>query len=87
MESVAKFVKGRRLLCHRWNNAFVRSMYGAIQLNPFCEATLTRGHSLWKGHSTMSTPDERPSLLKVHFSCAKGVASLEGFNCNILLTP
>ena len=100
--------------------AFVRSMYGAIQLNPFCEATLTRGHSLWKGHSTMSTPDERPlplerpldnvypwweatpsgkatrqclplmrghSLLKVHFSCAKGVASLEGFNCNILLTP
>ena len=27
------------------------------------------------------TPDERPSLLKGHFSDAKGVASQEGFHC------
>ena len=27
------------------------------------------------------TPDERPPLLKGHFSCAKGVASQEGFHC------
>ena len=29
----------------------------------------------------ISTPDERPSLLKGHFSSAKGVASQEGFHC------
>ena len=29
----------------------------------------------------ISTPDERPPLLKGHFSDAKGVASLEGFHC------
>ena len=28
-----------------------------------------------------SIPDERPSLLKGHFSGAKGVVSQEGFNC------
>ena len=27
------------------------------------------------------TPDERPPLLKGHFSGAKGVASQEGFHC------
>ena len=27
------------------------------------------------------TPDERPPLLKGHFSYAKGVASQEGFHC------
>ena len=27
------------------------------------------------------TPDERPALLKGHFSGAKGVASQEGFHC------
>ena len=27
------------------------------------------------------TPDERPPLLKGHFSDAKGVASQEGFHC------
>ena len=29
----------------------------------------------------ISTPDERPPLLKGHFSGAKGVASQEGFHC------
>ena len=29
----------------------------------------------------ISTPDERPNLLKGHFSDAKGVASQEGFHC------
>ena len=29
----------------------------------------------------ISTPDERPPLLKGHFSDAKGVASQEGFHC------
>ena len=29
----------------------------------------------------MFTPDERPPLLKGHFSGAKGVASQEGFHC------
>ena len=29
----------------------------------------------------ISTPDERPSLLKGHLSGAKGVASQEGFHC------
>ena len=29
----------------------------------------------------ISTPDKRPSLLKGHFSDAKGVASQEGFHC------
>ena len=63
-----------------------------VQWNPFWEASLTRGHSLLKGHLTidvnlnmnvlLSTPDERPPLLKGHFSDAKGVASEEGFHCN-----
>ena len=30
----------------------------------------------------ISTPDERPPLLKGHFSGAKGVASQEGLHCN-----
>ena len=30
----------------------------------------------------ISTPDERPPLLKGHFSDAKGVVSQEGFHCN-----
>ena len=30
------------------------------------------------------TPDERPLLLKWHFSGAKGMASQEGFHCMIL---
>ena len=30
------------------------------------------------------TPDERPPLLKGHFSDAKGVASQEGFHCTCL---
>ena len=29
----------------------------------------------------ISTPDERPRLLKGHISDAKGVASQEGFHC------
>ena len=29
----------------------------------------------------ISTPDERPPLLKGHFSLAKWVASQEGFHC------
>ena len=29
----------------------------------------------------ISTPDEKPPLLKGHFSDAKGVASQEGFHC------
>ena len=29
----------------------------------------------------ISTPDERPPLLKGHFSGEKGVASQEGFHC------
>ena len=35
----------------------------------------------------ISTPDERPPLLKGHFSDVKGVASQEGFHCiyNVLL--
>ena len=32
----------------------------------------------------ISTPDERPPLLKGHFSDAKGLASQEGFHCNPL---
>ena len=32
----------------------------------------------------ISTPDERPPLLKGHFSGAKGVASQEGFHCTRL---
>ena len=31
----------------------------------------------------ISTPDVRPSLLKGHFSDAKGVALQEGFNCKM----
>ena len=31
----------------------------------------------------ISTPDERPPLLKGHLPGAKGVASQEGFNCTI----
>ena len=34
----------------------------------------------------ISTPDERPPLLKGHFSDAKGVASQEGFHCNAPVT-
>ena len=30
----------------------------------------------------ISNPDERPSLLKDHFSESKGVASQEGFHCS-----
>ena len=45
--------------------------------------------SLWKGHLTVnlninvliSTPDEKPPLLKGHFSDIKGVATQEGFHC------
>ena len=33
----------------------------------------------------ISTPDERPPLLKGHFSDAKGVASQQGFHCFIML--
>ena len=33
----------------------------------------------------ISTPDERPPLLKGHFSSAKGVASQEGFHCTCIL--
>ena len=33
----------------------------------------------------ISTPDERPPLLKGHFSDAKGVASQEGFHCIIII--
>ena len=29
----------------------------------------------------ISTPDERPTLLKGHISATKGVASQEGFHC------
>ena len=32
----------------------------------------------------ISTPDERPPLLKGHFSDAKGVALQEGFHCSII---
>ena len=32
----------------------------------------------------ISTPDERPPLLRGHFSSAKGVASQEGFHCIII---
>ena len=35
----------------------------------------------------ISTPDERPPLLKGHFSRAKGVASKEGFHCLSILSP
>ena len=34
----------------------------------------------------ISTPYERPPLLKGHFSDAKGVASQEGFHCTINYT-
>ena len=30
----------------------------------------------------ISTTDERPPLLKGHFSCVNGVASQEGFHCS-----
>ena len=33
----------------------------------------------------ISTPDERPPLLKGHFSEAKGVASQEGFHCSCII--
>ena len=33
----------------------------------------------------ISTPDERPPLLKDHFSDAKGVASQEGFHCSTMI--
>ena len=33
----------------------------------------------------ISTPDERPPLMKGHFSDAKGVASQEGFHCTVFL--
>ena len=33
----------------------------------------------------IATPDERPPLLKGHISGAKGVASQEGFHCNIIM--
>ena len=33
----------------------------------------------------ISTPAERPSLLKGHFFDAKGVASQEGFHCMYIL--
>ena len=33
----------------------------------------------------ISTSDERPPLLKGHFSDAKGVASQEGFHCKQLV--
>ena len=61
-----------------------------MQWNLFWEATLTRGHTPLERpldnvnlniNVLISTPDERPPLLKVHFSDAKGVASLEGFHC------
>ena len=32
----------------------------------------------------ISTPDERPPLLKGHFSDAKGMASQEGFHCILI---
>ena len=31
----------------------------------------------------ISTPDERPPLLKGHFSCVKGMVSQEGFHCRL----
>ena len=34
----------------------------------------------------ISTPDERPPLLKDHFSDAKGMASQEGFHCIHIFT-
>ena len=33
----------------------------------------------------ISTPDERPPLLKGHISAAKGVASQEGFHCTEII--
>ena len=61
----------------------------SLQWKPFWEATLTRSQPMWKGHDTVnlninvliSTPDERPPLLKGWFSDAKRVASQEGFHC------
>ena len=35
----------------------------------------------------ISTPDERPPLLKGHYSDAKGVASQEGFHCINFIKP
>ena len=55
-----------------------------IQWNPFLEATLTRGpfdNVNLNINVLISTPDERPPLLKGHFSGAKGVASQERFHC------
>ena len=63
-----------------------------VQWNTFWEATLTRGHPPLKWpldnvntntNVLISTPDERPPLLKGHFSDAKGVASQEGFHCTM----
>ena len=31
----------------------------------------------------ISIPDERPPLLKSHFSCAKGVASQDRYHCSL----
>ena len=36
-------------------------------------------------HVLISTPDERPPILKGHFSGAKEVASQEGFQCTVFL--
>ena len=48
-----------------------------------------RGHPDKRPHINVfiSTPVERPPLLKGHFSGAKGVASQEGFNCIYIYAP
>ena len=72
--------------CHRFRHFFKST----IQWNPYWETILTRGHPPLKRpldnvnlniNVLISTPDERPPLLKCQFSGAKGVAPHEGFYC------
>ena len=65
-------------------------------MEPLLRGHPVRDHHFWKGHLTLYlttnvlifTPEERPPLLKGHFSGAKRVVLQEGFHCtlNIKLT-
>ena len=61
-------------------------MYSGIPFEtpPPLEWTLDNINVNLKMHLLISTPDERPPLLKDHFSDAKGVTSQEGFHCKPL---
>ena len=67
--------------CYKWFKIFSETPF---ERPPWREATpleRTLGNVYININVLIFTPDERPPLLKDHFSDAKGVVSQEGFHC------